>query len=111
MCDCNEVIVLPRLYRELAEKVKSAPLYGILLSLEGLSGSEAAGANVCWVVLPINAGGGCRGSVWSIQVCPPPCRLGERELSAEEGNISAAHRDSRFCMFLFLGTESLCSSC
>lgn len=36
MCDCNEVIVLPLTVQRIAEKVKSAPLYEILLSLEGL---------------------------------------------------------------------------
>lgn len=85
--------------------------------MEGLSCPEAAGTNVCTrgfccVVSPINGGGGgCRGSVWSIEVCPPPCRPGEGKLSTGWGSISAAHRDSRFYMFFFLSTGSLCSSC
>lgn len=93
----------------MAEKVKSAPLYGILLSLEGLSGSEAAGANVCRVVPPIKGGGGCRGSVWSIQVCPPPCRPGEGELSAEQGSLSAALRTQDFTRFPSLA-QGVCAA-
>lgn len=84
-------------------------MYGILLSLEGLSGPEAAGANVCWIVPPIKGGGGCRGSVWSIQVCPPPCRPGEGELSAEQGSVSAAHRTQDFTRFSSLA-QGVCAA-
>lgn len=67
------------------QKVKSVPLYGILLSSEGPLGSEPAEANVCtrgfcWIVSPINGGGSCRGSGCSVQVCPPPHKPGEGEL-------------------------------